>query len=220
MEKNMKTVLYRQLATILLVDVVLPYVVYLVLTNVFGMAQVPALCWSAVPPAAQTLHQVLRNRRVDVFGVLVLVTLVVGVVFTLLTDSPRLGVVRDGFLGLGIGLAMLGSLLIRRPLLHRLVRSLRQGDPAELARFDRRCADRPALRAALRTWTLVWGLALVAGVGVRVALAFTLPVGTSLPLTKLIEPVLLVVLVVLTRRAVGPHLAAEPAAPAVSSTGS
>jgi intracellular septation protein A len=208
-----RSALLKALAPTVLGNLVLPYLIYIVAENNFGLSAVPALAWSAVPAVLTTLWTMLANRRVDVIGVVVLFSIAIGIGLSFATGNGRFAVAKDSILTLGVGLAMLGSLAASKPLLYHLVRSLRP-DPARRDRLDRAWAAAPAFRSTIRRYTLVWSAGLLLAVALRLVLAFTLPIGTALWILQIAEPAIWIGLVVLTRKALKTELTGEFAAPA------
>src|SRR5256885_9900469 len=106
------------LAMIGIFDIAGPLVAYSVLRSA-GQSQVSALILSGALPALGIIAGVIRHRRVDTIGVLVLAGIVVGTVLGLLSGSPRLVLAEGSVPTAGFGLLCLGSLWARRPLIYR-----------------------------------------------------------------------------------------------------
>ncbi len=135
-----------------------------------------ALAWSMLPPALNNLWTLARKRHLDVMGVLVIAGLVMGLGMVMLGGSPRLLLVRESFITGAIGLAFLGSLLLRRPLLFYVVRQMSAGDDPVLgAEWDASYQASPS-RLGLPRMTGVWGVVLVAEVTLRTVAALKLPI--------------------------------------------
>ena len=106
------------LAKIAVFDIAGPLVAYSMLRSA-GLSQVSALILSGIWPAFGIVAGVIRHRRVDAVGVLVLAGIVVGAVLGLLSGSARL-VLAEGSVPTAVfGLLCLGSLRSRRPLIYR-----------------------------------------------------------------------------------------------------
>jgi len=145
------------MAPIVAFDVVGPLLVYYWL-SANGFSTVDALIVSGALPACNVGLTVLRHRRLDAIGALVLTGIVVGSVLGLLSGSARV-VLLDGTVPTAIfGLVCLGSLWSTRPLMFRFaVESIGADTPKGLAFADKwRYAE---FRQAFRITTIVWGLA-------------------------------------------------------------
>ncbi|GAB2964824.1 hypothetical protein GCM10017788_01380 [Amycolatopsis acidiphila] len=78
-----------------------------------------------------------------------------------------------------VGLVILGSVCLARPIMSTALRPLfAKGDAGRLAAWDRLSATSPAFRRAERTFSLVWGTALLTECVVRIVGVCTLPVDT------------------------------------------
>src|SRR5579863_2983712 len=85
-----------------------------------GFSPVAALVLSGVLPAAGVIIGIVRRRRVDAVGVLVLAGIVVGAILGLVSRNPRL-VLDEGSVGTAVfGLLCLGSLASAKPLMYRM----------------------------------------------------------------------------------------------------
>jgi hypothetical protein len=108
----------QSLAPIVLFDVVGPLAVYYSLRSA-GLSTVPALLLTGVLPAFGVALSVVRHRRLDVVGVLVLAGIVVRTVLGIATGSAHL-VLLEGTVGTAVfGAVCVGSLWSKRPLIFR-----------------------------------------------------------------------------------------------------
>jgi hypothetical protein len=175
----------RQLAPSLVVNAVLPWVAFQVLSG-RGVPTVPALCLTAIFPLAAVLVSFARSRHADGIGVISLVFIVVGVAASLVSGDVHFVLVKDSFFTGLFGLVFLGSLLGPRPLMFYFGRSFATGgDPARIARWNG-LWQYPGFRRVIRIMTAVWGVAYVVEAAVRVVFAFILPPATVLALSPLL----------------------------------
>lgn len=194
-------VLLRRLGPSLLIDVALPYTVYLVLTGQ-GMSDVAVLAWSALPPVLSVLVTAARSRRLNGLGAVVLSSIAVGIGMSLLSGDPAFAVARDALPTAVLAVLLAGSLLTGgRPLLYFLVRGA--GEPFRPGLreiLERQWSESPAYRTMLRRATAVGAAVLVVEVGVRLVVAATLPVAVALPLLQIQSLVFWVGMILLLRR--------------------
>ena len=99
-------------------DIAGPLVAYSLLRSA-GQSAVIALVLSGAFPALGVLAGLIRHRRVDAIGVLVLAGIAVGTVLGLLSGDPRLVLVEGSVPTAVFGLLCLGSLWASRPLIYR-----------------------------------------------------------------------------------------------------
>jgi len=170
------------LAMIGVFDIAGPLVAYSMLRSA-GQSQVSALILSGACPALGILVGVIRHRRVDTIGVLVLAGIAVGTVLGLLSGSPRL-VLAEGSVPTAVfGLLCLGSLWARRPLIYRFaIEFIGAGTPR--GREFESLWQYPAFRHSFRLYTLVWGVVYLAEAVARVVIVETTSTSTALSVSK------------------------------------
>jgi intracellular septation protein A len=171
----------RSLAPIVVFDVGGPLALYWLL-RMAGTSDVTALIVSGALPAVGVALGIIRRRRVDAIGVLVLLGIVTGAVLGLVTHSARL-VLMEGSVPTAIfGLVCLGTLLTSKPMLLRIAMETTAGSPR-----GRELAARVAQPAGLRkfrTITLVWGIAFLAEAATRIGIVEAVSTGSALLVIK------------------------------------
>lgn len=167
----------------LLVNALAPFATYEILTA-RGVSELTALAAGALFPLTAVAVSAVRTRRLDPFAAVTLASIAVGLIGGLVFDSPHFLLVKESVITAAIGLAFLGSLAARRPLIFMFARRM-VGDPA--AREQR--WSQPQGRRRFRIVTLVWGVALVAEAALRIALSFLVAPGVLM----LVSPLLAVV---------------------------
>lgn len=177
----------RSFWLILLLDVALPYLTYRYLTQQApGMPLTTVLAWTTVFPAAANILSVVRRRRLDIIGMIVLAGIVVSIGAVRLGGDPRILLIRESFVTGTLGLLCLVSLTFPRPLMFYVAREFATGgDPARVAEFDALWQWESA-RHSFRVITIVWGVGWLAECFLRVIITFTLPVGRVLVLAPLL----------------------------------
>lgn len=170
----------RQALPSLLLNGVAPLVLYSVLRP--HMAATPALLLTALVPLIENVIAFARHRRFDAFGVLVFLSLASSAAVVLVGGSPRWILARESLLSGAFGLAMLLSLLYRRPLVYYLAGHFVAGHAPERVAAYRRTAHLPQMQSFLRLMTAVWGVVTLADASLNVYLAFAVPVALFLAL--------------------------------------
>jgi len=147
-------------APIVIVDIAGPLIVYYTLSGK-GFSTLDALILSGILPAFGIGLAVLRHRRLDAIGTLVLVGIVVGTLAGLASGSARF-VLLDGTIPTAVfGVLCLGSLWSSRPLTFRLaLETIGAETPKGRAFADEWRYE--GFRHAFRVTTVVWGLAFLA----------------------------------------------------------
>ncbi len=169
----------RQLALVVL-DIGAPIGVYYGL-RAAGLSNLVALGAGAIVPAVGVIIQLITRRRLHGVGGVVVVSVLATIAGSLITDSPRFLLARDGFITALWGLWFLATLRAgwaRRPAAFALARPLMEGRRSfGTASWDQLWASEPAFRRIWRVSTIVWGVGMLADAVLRVLMSYTLPVG-------------------------------------------
>ena len=167
----------RVLARQLILEMALP------LAGYYGLRAAGASTWLSVAAgsaiaAPWIVYSAIRNRRFDVTAAFSLSLVVASGVMSLVTGDPRLLLVRDSWLGALFGTWILATLMTQRPFLMVTSRAIvvakvgEAGATAWEGRWDRE----PDFRRHVRILSAIWGVVLLADAGVRIVLAYSLPV--------------------------------------------
>ncbi|KQX71584.1 VC0807 family protein [Streptomyces sp. NPDC002962] len=167
----------------LLVDVAVPLGSYYLFKGAFGMSTFAALAWSSLVPAGRTLWSAVSRRTVNGLAGLILVVNVVGLALSLVSGDPRLMLAKDSGVSSTIGIGILVSVVLGRPMMTAAVKPfLVKGDAvreAAWARLESGASVASAdFRKRERAFSVVWGVVLLVECVVRVVGAYTVPVDT------------------------------------------
>lgn len=175
----------RALVPSLVITGVLPIVLYQLLTA-RGVAVVPALVAGSVFPLGYGLWDWARTRRLDIIAAISLTFIMVSVLASLLSGSPRFTLIKESFFTGIFGLIFLGSLLGRRPLMFYVIRPFASGaDSARLNHWNG-LWQYPRFRRSMRVITAVWGITFVADALIRAVLVFVLSTSVFLVVSQLL----------------------------------
>jgi hypothetical protein len=170
------------LAMITVFDIVGPLVAYSLLRSA-GQSAVTGLVLSGALPALGVAASLIRHRRADTIGILVLAGIAVGTVVGLLSGDPRLVLVEGSVPTAVFGLLCLGSLWARRPLIYRFAVEFIGADTPKGREFES-LWQYPGFRHAFRLYTVVWGVAYLAEAAARIIIVETTSTGTALTVSK------------------------------------
>jgi len=192
----------RSIAMIVIFDVAAPLAAYSLLRSA-GITAVTALLLSGVFPALGVTIHAIRNRRLDVVGALVLAGIAVGTVLGLASHSARVLLVEGSVPTAIFGVACLGSLRARRPLMFSVALEFTGPDTAKgremtsLWRYE-------GYRRVLRVITAVWGIGFLLEAALRVVIVYNTSTGTALASSK-VTPFLWVAILSAWTVAYGAH---------------
>jgi len=173
---------FLNLAKIAVFDIAGPLVTYALLRSA-GQSAVTALVLSGIFPALGVAAGVIRHRRVDTIGVLVLAGIAVGTAVGLLSGDPRLVLVEGSVPTAVFGLLCLGSLWAHRPLIYRFAVEFIGADTPKGREFEALWRY-PGFRHVFRLFTVVWGVTYLAEAAARVVIVETTSTGTALTVSK------------------------------------
>ena len=164
----------RLVAMIVIVYVAAPLAAYSLLRSA-GMTAVTALLLSGALPALGVAISAIRNRRLDVIGALVLAGIAVGAV----SHSTRLVLVQGSVPTAVFGVACLGSVWARRPLIFGMALEF-TGPSTAKGREMTRLWQYEGYRRVFRTITAVWGGAFLLEAATRVVIVYNASTGIAL----------------------------------------
>jgi hypothetical protein len=161
-------------------EVLLPMAVFYGLRAV-GVDQWWALMAGIVVAVPSVVVGIVRRRRIDLTAAFTLSIMLFSIVIGLLTDDPRALVVREGWIGLLLGLLgawMLVTVVVGKPALMVLGNSIAvaKSGPEGARKWAGRWDAEPRFRHAIRVLSVVWGTVLVLDTAVHVALVYLLPI--------------------------------------------
>ncbi len=163
----------------LLIDVGIPVGTYYLLRDAFGASLWLALALSSTGPAVRAIAGLMAERKLNQLAVLILAVNLAGIAVSFLTGDPRAMIAKDSIVSSVVAFAILGSVVLRRPLMSAGLRPfMTKGEPRRTAAWDRLSAASPRFRRLELLFSTIWGLALLAECAVRLVGAYTLPVTT------------------------------------------
>ena len=173
---------FKAIAKVAVFDVAGPLAVYSLLRSA-GLSSVTALVASGALPAVGVTAGVIRHRRVDAIGILVLAGIAVGTVLGLLSGNPRLVLVEGSVPTAVFGVLCLASLRSRRPLIFRFAHEFMGADTPRGREFDS-LWQYYGFRRVFWLFTVVWGVTYLAEAAARIVIVETTSTGTALAVSK------------------------------------
>lgn len=185
---NRQAMAWRQTALSVLLDVVAPLAVFYG-SRAAGFNQWWALLLGAVPGVIGITLTWVRQRRLSSIGMFVLVGMALSVVVAVFTGDPRALLARESWLSGALGLWMIASLLLSRPLLLDVM--IRAAGPAGAVRYDRLWLHNRVFHRWFVIASMVWGISFAIDAVIRVVMAYALPVDRVPMLSTLLLVVML-----------------------------
>jgi hypothetical protein len=189
----------------LLIDVGIPVGIYYLLRNAFGVSLWLSLALSSIGPAVRAIAGLAAERKLNLLAVLVLAVSLVSIAVSFLAGDPRAMIAKDSIVSSVIAFAILGSVVLRRPLMSAGLKPfMTRGEPQRTAAWDRLSAASPRFRRLELLFSTAWGLVLLAECAARLAGAYTLPVTTMVWLGTVLTLGAIAVAIVAGGAAAGP----------------
>lgn len=163
----------------LLIDVGIPVGTYYLLRDAFGVSLWLSLALSSIGPAVRSIGGLVAERKLNLLAVLMLAVNLAGIAVSFLTGDPRAMIAKDSAVSSVIAFAILGSVLLRRPLMSAGLKPfMTKGEAQRTAAWERLSAASPRFRRLELLFSTIWGLALLVECAARLVGAYTLPVTT------------------------------------------
>ncbi|WP_236789044.1 VC0807 family protein [Amycolatopsis sp. GM8] len=157
-------------------DIGAPIALYYVL-RAAGLSVYLSLLISAVLPVLSTLVQIVRGRKLDQLGIFMAGITILSAGVATISGSDRFLLAKDGWVTAVTGLWMLSTTRSDRPIVYHFARVLLEGRIGPKGESWASMWDRlPRFRRVWRVACVIWGVATLLDAGVRVAMAYTLPV--------------------------------------------
>ncbi|MDT0465982.1 VC0807 family protein [Streptomyces gibsoniae] len=163
----------------LIMDVAVPVGSYYLFKDGLGTSTLMALGLSSVVSAVRVAWSIVRERKFNPFASLILFVNVVGLALSFVSGDPRLMLAKDSGVSSAIGIGILVSVVLGKPMMTAGMKPwLVKGDAEKEAAWERLQNGSPAFRRAERVFSVVWGVVLLGECVVRIVGAYTLPVDT------------------------------------------
>ena len=147
------------------------------------MPSLPALILATLAPIVENFIFLLKRKTLDIFGIMMLGSIVLSIVLATLGGDEKLVLMRESFVTVAIGSSFIVSLFFRRPLIYYLAKRFVSGVTAK--ELEERWSV-PYFRFGFRLVTIVWGVLLLLEAIVRIVLVYQISTELFLVLSNLI----------------------------------
>ncbi len=161
-------------ASSILINGVLPALIYWALTNHATVSTYAALVISGVPSIIDSIVGIIRRKHIDLLAGIALIGIAVTLIITALGGNPRIYLIRESFFTAAIGLAYLISLLFPRPLGFYFARYFSTGNQPKNIIWFNSLWQYPQFRTSMRVTTIVWGVGFLLEAAIRITLVIVL----------------------------------------------
>ena len=183
----------------LIINGLCPFLLYRVLESHFPAGSVMPLLYASMFPALGSILGIVRKGTVDVIAMIVMAALAMHIVVTLIARNVGITLVAISLDGTLIGLVLIVSAMVRRPIILIAAKQLAVDAGPERATALNRVIENTGKRA-FSTITIVWGVALLVMSGLHIVLALNLPPADFLLLSPIVGVITIVALIGWTGR--------------------
>jgi len=163
----------------LMLDVGIPVGTYYLLRDAFGVSLWLSLALSSTGPAVRAIAGLVAERTLNLLAMLMLAVTLAGIAVSFLTGDPRAMIAKDSIVSSVIAFAILGSVMLRRPLMSAGLKPyMTRGKAERIDAWDRLSMASARFRRLELAFSTIWGLALLAECAASLVGAYTLPVTT------------------------------------------
>ena len=173
-QKASRTATILSLISSIVINAVLPILIYWLLKKYTGISDLLALVASGVPSLIDGIVGVIRRKRIDLLSGIVVLGIAITLITVILGGSPKVYLVRESFFTAAFGLAYLISLLFPRPLAFYFARYFATGNHPENIPWFASLWQYPEFRHTMRVITVVWGIGFLFEAALRTFLVLVL----------------------------------------------
>jgi hypothetical protein len=171
----------------LVLDVAVPVGSYYV-ARAAGCDLFAALVISSALPLIRTVVALVRGQKLDGLALVVLTVNAVSLAISFWSGNPRFMLAKDGAVTSILALAILASVLARRPLMTAGMRPfVTRGNAAKEAAFGRLLDTSARFRQLEARFSVIWAGVFLADCAARVTIAIILPVNTVVWLSTVLS---------------------------------
>jgi hypothetical protein len=182
---------FRALIPTLIIDVGGTMGVYYLLASHFSHTSIWPLLGASLVPSVSNIYNFIRRRTVDIVGIIILIGLIGSIIPAVFGSSQRLLLVRESFITGAVGVALLISGFLRRPLGYHVMREfLTANEALPVERFQILWKS-SFFRRGVRTMTIVWGALLLGDFVLRGFMALRMNIAVVLGIGPVVTTALL-----------------------------
>jgi len=176
----------RRMLPMLILDAIAPLVLYLAVRPRFPSGSPFPLAIAVFFPLLANVLSVARRRRLDTFGLLVVLSLCASLGVVIAGANQRTLLITRDLVMPAMGVACLVSLALPKPLAFYMIRQFLTGDSPSQGRAFDGLWNYSYVRSASRIASAVWGVAMTAEFGLRLVFVLTLQVVQVLALSSIV----------------------------------
>lgn len=164
-------------------NIIVPYIIYTVAHQHFGLSDVISLTLSSLYPIVDLLIEFSKDRTLNFIAGIVLIGTVTSIIGALIGGDPRIILIRESIFTFILGLACFISLAFRKPLMFYFAREFTAGkDPEKRKEFSKILLKKRAYDV-FRLMTVIWGIVYVLEFILKIFIVYTFSISLNLIIT-------------------------------------
>lgn len=179
---NHKTSNFKRVAP-LSIDVVAPIAMYYIL-HLFGVRDAVAIGIGAFLPGVSTGNNLLKNKKLDQLGLFMTMMLLLGAALVLITDNPRLVLIKPAiFIAAASTFCFIS--LFGKPFMMTIAKPMAtEGDSRLEKLWEQAWLQSQPFQTVIKRSTLVFGSALLIDAIGRVIIVYSMPINRSVAIAN------------------------------------
>ncbi|KAJ3260258.1 hypothetical protein HK103_000893 [Boothiomyces macroporosus] len=171
-ENEAKKQMKKGIIQMIVMDIVLPMVIIAVLQGKVSL--VLALVLSGIPPALEGIQNIYKTKQIDAIGAMVIISIIFSITVVLLTNDPKLILLKDSFQTVFLAILFGTSLFMEENLIWRYNRQFSGHHPDTQRELDEKWKN-PQVKSTTNTLCIIWAIGLLMEACIRIVLIYTIP---------------------------------------------
>jgi len=184
MKSDTKRRIARYIFIVSLVNLIAPLVVYHLM--LYKYSSFTSLLTATCIPLVDNFYHIIKDRKADAFGLLMLVGFILSLIALLLEGDEKIILMRESFVTGIMGLIFIGSLFLSKPIIYYVAIRFSLNEKENSKKVFEQNWEIPYGRFVFRLITAVWGFALVGEATIRVLLITRLSISAFLVISQLL----------------------------------
>jgi len=184
MRNDTKRKVIRYIVITVIVNLLAPLLVYHLM--VYKYSSFLSLLIATSIPLFDNLYHIIRDKKMDAFGLLMLAGFILSLIALLLGGDEKIILMRESFVTGIMGLIFIGSLFLSKPIIYYVALRFTLNEKEKSKKVFEQNWEIPYGRFVFRLITAVWGFSLVGEAVVRLLFLTRLSVSSFLVVSQLL----------------------------------
>lgn len=183
-KKEIIKALIKSVLPSILINSILPLALYRFFMLYFS--SLDALIIAIIAPTFYNIYEILKEKKVDAFGILMLASFAMGIGCVFLGGSERFLLLKESFVTYILGFAFLITLLFKKPLIYYFILKFEPDRETFNEDTIKDLWETHYFRFSIKFMNLIWGLAMLTDATLKTILIFHTSVSMFLVVSNLV----------------------------------